>query len=344
MNIVKLSEMNPKNIVIHPMIKNGSQYSQYPKYNYTPENQHDCVFLTDKIELCQKSGIPNLDRFKESDNDCLHITIRHNDNLPKTTELFNSLENVDNLFDEHINKKSNSDSNNFGIINVQSNDKTINKPLNNLRYDAIVKKIEDHGDDLNNNYIKRKVRKQIKVRIATQYVKGDTKFQPKKIMTRVFLPVDMNKPVNEIVFKSEPEKIETLTDLRKLVPSGSTIQMTVQMSKFWAMCNPHKDMKPCGFVLKCLQIFVYDNRKKNNSLFAFDKIPAGLGIKFQNDGNKYDGKKQSDYTNKKSYDSEPNTDYEIKKKVIKKSYNSDSDPDSDLDSDYEIKKKVIKKI
>lgn len=103
-----------------------------------------------------------------------------------------------------------------------------------------------------------------RIRLDTFY--NENKEEIKKIKTAVFIPIDNTKPISEKVFKSTPEKITCLDDVKELFEFGCTVQLTLQVSKLWSRKSGFKDeayMRMCGNIVNCLQIFVLDNPKWN---------------------------------------------------------------------------------
>jgi hypothetical protein len=104
----------------------------------------------------------------------------------------------------------------------------------------------------------------LKIRLDTFY--NENKVEIKKIKTAIFIPIDKTKPISERIFKSTPEKITCLDDVRELFEFGCTVQLTLQVSKLWSIktqLSHDKRPRVCGNVVKCLQIFVLDNPKWN---------------------------------------------------------------------------------
>lgn len=322
MNIIKLEDLNSNKIIIKNMqnTNNGTLYTQYVKYNYDktqPKHKDnvntDCIFLTDLITLGSGSGIPQINQaYRPTNNDCMYMWITDEKKTKGTEKFFYNLSSIDEDIDD-----------NLEFITVNGIE------LQKLKYMNLVKS-SNQGDYL-------KYDNRVKVRLSTFKNPEDDKLLDAKITTKVFLPVDMNKNHNEIEFKSTSENIESLDDLRKLVPFGSTIQMTIQISKFWARKTLHNGMRDCGLILKCLQIFVYDNRQKKLG-FDYNVIPNGLGIKVSQTNSQTqlsNFNKQQDDRNK----NDKNKDDHNIKPSSKKSYKSYVDTNSDNESEEEKPKK-----
>ena len=85
------------------------------------------------------------------------------------------------------------------------------------------------------------------------------------------------------VFKSSPENINCLDDLRDLVCNGCTVRLTLKNSKFWACKNLQSKSRKCGSTITCLQIFVLDNPIwDTKQQYSNNKIPTKMGLAIEN--------------------------------------------------------------
>ena len=281
MNIIKASDfdINKYSLVVMPTDNNSPQHVFLPMYNYATTNNgianndkiSRLLFLTKPMNV--NNGIERISQFHPTDNDCLYFWINENYEHGGNQELFERvIDPIDNLHKAKINTQGNKD------FIIKINDKGVAVPLAKLRYDTIVKSKPMGNED--DDYKPQPVVKRIKVRLDTFYEPDINHNTPRKIKTAVFIPVDTSVPVNQRVFKSHPEPINCLDDVRKLFSWGCTAQYTLQVSKFWAQKALGNGQKMCGNIVKCLQIFVLDNPAWNKKIqFTNNTVPIGLGLK-----------------------------------------------------------------
>lgn len=92
-------------------------------------------------------------------------------------------------------------------------------------------------------------------------------------LTKIFLPENIHEPIENRIFKSEPEKVETIEEAVKLFGVGSIIRLSL---KFALWYDDNEDKKIGGFDVKCLQIFIIDNHRWDND--KIKTLPKKLTI------------------------------------------------------------------
>lgn len=279
MNIIKAETFNINNFKVNPFSENNKYnenalYTLFPRYIYQNNKEDNCVFLTNPVKM--NVGIQRIGKFFPTDNNCLFFWLNE-DNVQGNKELFNVvLRQIDNKFNMKINTQGNKD------FITKLDNKGVIVPMPKVKYYPMVRK-KPTPDDNPYPQIYR-----TKINLDTFYDPGADNNALKKIKTTVFVPVDVAKPVKERIFKSKPEPINCLDDLRKLCCWGSTVQLTLQVNKVWVQKASQNGERMCGVSLKCLQIFVLDNPNwnKQQKRFIQNSVPQGLGIKTQNNPNK----------------------------------------------------------
>ncbi len=270
MNIVKADQFNISKFTIPPESKYSGigayQHSLYPRYEYPLGGKSDCLILTDRIKLT-RGGIQKNDQKYEGINktDESFMSIKLCSDSPGVSELIEKVcVPIDNLF-----KKLNN------IMITKNNGEQA--PLQKLKYCPIVQQTfyNNHGGDDDDNIIKNNSFKRITIKLKKQ---KDKITNTTNVITKIFIPENQYAPINERVFKTVPEDVKCLDDVRKLVSWNSTIRMIFKVHKFWANKIPQNE-KLCGIVLLCEQIYVIDNPTWLNALkFDPNKVPVGLGL------------------------------------------------------------------
>lgn len=283
MNIVPQSQFDETKLNFKqvPQMNNESaQYTLLFNYKFQPETDH-ALLLTDPLKVRGKC-IPKIDgMWKKKDNECLYcyLNLDEPDGQLLRTQV---IDKIDNKFAYLCGDSS-------SFVNV--GDKVIKK----LHYMQYLKEVlppgfenEDSDDDGNNDEKKEQTNPiyRIKIQFDTEYQThhSDT---PKKIKTRVFLPVDKSVPINDREFNSEPEVVTCLDDLRQLFHLDCTVRLVLKINRFWIQKAPNDlNMKRCGLTIKCMQIYVLDDPQWFK--FTQDKPIIMPGLKIAKTTKKYE--------------------------------------------------------
>jgi hypothetical protein len=209
-------------------------------------------------------GILKKSIYTPTDKDCTKIWIHTNSDIGATNLKTKVCDPIDN----------------FVLNNIANNQILINKkgnilPLQKLKYFLMVKNQTAGYENKENE----KKRISIKINSKNSLTVDPVTKQPMlDIFTKVFIPENVLVPVNERKFKTTPEKIECLDDLRKHVSWNSTVRFVLRVQKFWAQ-KQLSESRSCGIVLICEQIYIIDNPSWGSALkFNINKIPHGMGI------------------------------------------------------------------
>lgn len=286
MNIIKVEDFNIANYSTQPISDYGNDFPQhiaFPSYKY-PNGQSDaCLILTNPIKIAVE-GLPRIHpQWRPNDNDCLDFWL-YLDTDPGAIELKQKvLEQIDAHYTQKINQQGNT---NYIVKN--NNGQLV--PIQKLKYSNSIKQVIPIGNGEDDDYEKKYTEKKyggntnrVKISIDTAYVPGANHHDPKLIKTAIFIPVNTKVPIKDREFKSTPEPINCLDDIRKYYNYGCTVQFVLKIYKVWTMKNLQMGKRDCGIKIKCLQMFILDNPAWNIvPKFTNNIIPQGLGIKVAN--------------------------------------------------------------
>lgn len=253
---------------------NDLQHTLYPKYNHPTTGLSDCLILTEPIRLAKGGITPFNEKWHSSEESCMNIRV-NTENPGMVNLITNVCEPIDNLMKKELCKLNG----NFIIIKKQDNTST---PLQKLNYHPIIRIISNNYND-DEDDIKpgpSNTRIILNLHKRKNYTKLDNKGKPLiDITTRIFIPENKFAPVGERAFKTTPEPITCLNDVRQLVPWNSTVRFIFKVQKFWSQKQPTNGTKLCGISLVCEQIYVIDNPQWINELkFNPNKVPVGMGL------------------------------------------------------------------
>jgi len=351
---VKAADFDVKNYRLEPIKESkdfqggGSQYNAFPRYIYnkskngdTDKAESECqrmIVITKPIKI-SKGGVPKVDgQFRKTENDCLYFWLPLLDNDEGGKELY---DHVLGPLDEYNDKKINKEGNKNFVVRVdEKSGKTL--PIKQLKYSLCAKEytpgLNDGEDVSDDEDTKKKSKdkdgnpkedekpkedgyKRVKVRLATLFEKDIDENAPKKIKTRVFINDTNGAP------KEQPEKINTMTDIRKFFLWNCTAQFALEFNKFWVMKNLDHDTKvrKCSIGVKCIQMYI-------SIMPEFSKVGNELGMSVfgfkpkQIENKKEESDEDSDSNSKKK---------QSKGKVDKKKAESESDEESGSDNSDE---------
>lgn len=251
MNIVTQSQFDETKLSFKqvPQMNNNNFPQHTILFSYKFQSTEDqALILTDPLKVRGK-GIPKVDgQWKKHDNDCLDffLNLDEADGQLLKTQL---VDKIDSKF-KHLCGNDNS--------SVNVGDKAVKK----LKFVTCNRKFyvnNDDDDDVVTPVLPTVDR--VKIQLDTVYNPNKSHNVPKEIKTRVFLPVDKTVPIEDREFKSEPEVITCLNDLRKLFHFGCTVRFVLKINKFWIqkqLCSEYK-IRPCGIIFKCMQIYVLND-------------------------------------------------------------------------------------
>jgi hypothetical protein len=251
MNIVPQSQFDETKLnfkyVSYLNHQDSPQYTILFNYKFPNGEEDQALILTDPIKVRGK-GIPVVDgQWKINDNQCLDFFLNLDEQDGQLLKM-QLIDKIDNKF-QYLNGNANS--------NVKVGDKEVKK----LRYTQCHRQIHDgnyiEGDDDEEDPTHMISR--VKLQIDTVFDSHQTIDIPKKIKTTVFLPIDKTVQMKDIEFKSEPEVINCLDDLRQLFHFGCTVRMVLKVNRFWiqkAITHHDGHWRQCGITLKCMQIYV----------------------------------------------------------------------------------------
>lgn len=345
---VSVNDFDIRNYKIDPIkenkeFKESPQLNGFPRYKYPvskkssdsskAEDGYDrFILVTDPI-LMSKGGLPKLDgKWRKTENDCLYFWLP----LLMTDENAAALYNkVLNPLDEYNTKKIVKEKNKEFITRVDSKGKTTS--IKNLKYINCAKlspkpqkgEDEDASDNEDDDDTKSSDRyMRIKVRLHTKYNKEAKQSDDKTVDTLVFINDKNGDP------KTEPEKVKSMEDLRKLFEWNCEAQFVLEFNKFWVMKAEDSDgVKKCSLSLKCLQMYISKRPEISRS--------AGLGGIGIFGGKCASAKKQLKDDSDSGSGSE---DEKPKKKGVSSKKKSSSDSESDSGSEKPAaKSKATKK-
>lgn len=313
MNIIKVDQFDVTKFAIPQFVENSAYmlHMSFPTYKYSENNIDKCVILTEPIKMVTGGILQKNTNYRQTDNACLRIIMHTNTHAGAEHFKINVCEPIDDFVRSKIKENK--------IQIKKSDDKII--PLQNLNYKPLVKKCYNDGLQYKNNegeylydknnhgkYIIEKVSIKINT-IESNLIDPTTKQPYFNILTRVFIPENTSVPINERKFKTTPEVINCLDDLRQHLTWNSTVRFVIRVQKFWSL--KQREHRSCGISLVCEQIYVIDNPSWKIALkFDVNKIPLGLGLMVAADmytlSDKYDSNDNEDYN-------EDNINYSIKK-------------------------------
>jgi hypothetical protein len=256
MNIIK-----PENFDISKFeLVKGEEKSNAPQYVWFPKHKKNNVYiLTNKIKITNKAISVGDGYHQVNDDACLKFNLYLNDvgGLELKTKVYN-------VIDKHFGVQLKNNAQNKLILDKWG------EPIKKLDYTNCDNSIiyDDDNEIHYGNACK------IKLKICT---KIDKETGIKKISTQVYMPIDINKPIDDREF-SEPINIKCLDDVRQHYHTDCTVRFLLNINKFWVQKNTGPDGKHmCGFTTECVKMFILDDPL----WFKWDqkKPIIGFGIK-----------------------------------------------------------------
>ena len=322
--------------------KPEKQFTAFPKYLYPvpkgskgTEQGQKCIIITGNI-LMDKGGIPTIDgEYRKTEDDCMyfHIPLREGceDAMTLSTKFLEPL-------DAQLTKKIDEESGRGFITFAKDKERT----LDNLSYSPCITECDPEAG-AGRPTDPQKVYRRVKVKLATLFKENRDENEPQQITTKVFTCDENGDP------NPEPENVNTLEDLRKLLVWKSTAKFAIEVTRFWAAksleTKGKTKLRKCGITLKCLQMCITQKPTTVNVPTALSSAVFG--------SKKTDAKREPDddtKSNDKSDDDSDGSDVKTTNPPEKNKHDSDSDTppqktdkkkvqQSDSDSDTPPKKK-----
>jgi hypothetical protein len=339
----------PRNIVDKPLKGKDDkpietpQYNVFPKYTYSQPSGEDnsdvkplkdtFSYLTEAFKIKKGGILSKHDVHRPHDDDCtaMWLPLEEEWGGKGATDLHKTFSSIDDVFSEKLDSKD-------YFFKVDSKGKET--PLDHICYTPLVKKAEK-PDGAKEDFIEWL---RTKVKIPFKEVDGSDRGDGKKRKT-----IEVKLAIHQ-EGEDTPERkvVDTMEQLRKEVPYGSTVKLFLKIKSFWiaktVKTAGKTKMRECGFKVTCDMIEVLEK-------------PQG----YSRDDVEWDDI-MGDDSDVEADDSSSNKKQKVEQKVEKKNVqSSDSDSnsgsgsgtdsdsasaagtDSDSDSDSPVEEKNTKK-
>lgn len=248
--------LRPKNLDDQ---KDDPQFLCFPQYYFGSElpedvteiskNSESVLVVTEDIPM-EKGGIPKYDKKYYDSEDAMgraYFYIPLIKDSPGSVALFNWVEQIDDHYDNEINKLKNKNEVVCYYVKNKKNNELVAKPFKDLTYKRMItepkpKKMQPGEEEEDSPKKEYESYKRIKVKFGTIWDENLGPRDRKDIDTLLFIPGE-----------DDPVPATKVSDFDKHFKWRSTCKFGLRLNKFWISKTDERD---CSFGFKCVQLAV----------------------------------------------------------------------------------------